>query len=373
MAGRQHILLLRPLGAHSSALTSHTLFGATCWALATLGRDVGALLATAARDGARFALSAPFPYVLNRDGAPILLLPRPSLHAPSASLARTGSQSGTAESTPFAWAESQSSPAETLKADADRAKRARKVGAISQGVAAHWRAGTWNAVDLRRLIAEEEVYIVRDVLFTRAEVCAVWGSKALPPGDGLDLPWHAAIVPHNSVDRVAGATVAGLLFQQEEMVYDAARGGLWCGVWTADDAMWQDVQAAFRYLGDTGLGGNRTIGKGHFTFDVAPWEATFPAVDAARFVTLGHYIPRETGEAEALAYTLDVIQQKIENRYPQAAQRVCIARVRAFAPGGLFAAQARRDVYGRLVPLDDVGDRTVYYSGATLPLWGKWE
>lgn len=354
MAGQQHIILLRPLSAHSSDLTSHTLFGATCWALATLGRDVGALLATAALNGARFALSAPFPYVKGRDGSPVLLLPRPMLHAAPRERATSGN-------------------AETLKTAADRAKRARKVRYISQGVAAHWCAGTWSAADLPRLIIEEKVYAVRDALFTHGEALALWGSNALKAVDALDLPWHGAIVPHNSVDRVAGATVAGLLFQQAEMVYDAARGGLWCGVWTADDAMWQDVQAAFRYLGDTGLGGNRTIGKGHFTFDVAGWEATFPAVEATRFLTLGHYIPDEAGEADALAYTLDVIQQKIENRYPQAAQRVCIAQVRAFAPGGLFAAQTRRAVYGKLAPLDNVGDRTVYYSGATLPLWGKWE
>ena len=55
------------------------------------------------------------------------------------------------------------------------------------------------------------------------------------------------------------------------------------------------------------------------------------------------------------------------------------AALRAFAPGSVFRAPAgstgggRPAIYGRLVELATVPDRTIYYNGLTLPLWGAWE
>lgn len=345
---QRHVIMLRPLGSQASPILSHTLFGATCWALAALGEDVGAILSNF-ENGPRFAVSGAYPYIRDRKGNLLLLLPRPPLRIPAKAV--------------------EAYDKGDITTKVDKAKKIQKVTYLSPGVADRLRFGQWTPADVFREVMRGTVEIHHATLFLSAEVRQIWG-KSEPT-----RLWKKAIVQRNSVDRLAGATVEGLLFQQEETSYDAGRAGLWFAVW-ADDGLWHQLQAAFRFVADTGLGGKRSVGKGHFDFDAPqPWETFFPPLqEAKRFLSLSHYIPAASGETTPLAYTLDVIRQKVENRYPDGPQRVYIATLRAFQPGGLFAAaETHVPIYGRLLPLGNVGNRTVYYNGLTIPLWGQWE
>ena len=344
----RHIVLLRPLGPQASPIISHTLFGATCWALSALGEDVGQLLAAfAAAKRPPFAFSGAYPYVRDRKKL-YLLLPRPPFRIPSAAVED------------YAGA--------PIVHKVDTAKKIQKAAYLSPGVAARLRSGEWGPEDVFRQAMLGEVVIHQDTLFLDSEAALIWRN-------GKPAPlWRRMVVQRNSVDRVAGATVEGLLFQRQETFYDARRSGLWFAVW-ADGNHWPRLQAAFRFIADTGLGGKRSVGKGQFEFSVLDrrWEDVFPSVEGGRFLSLSHYVPAAPDESRPEAYELEVIRQKAENRYPDGSQRVYVASLRAFRPGGLFSAAEDDRPYGRLLELGPVGSRTVYYSGLTIPLWGRWE
>jgi CRISPR type III-A-associated RAMP protein Csm4 len=354
----RRVVFLDPLGSHASPILSHTLFGATCWALATLSQDVGAMLKRFADGGPRFAFSNAYPYVRTQEGERLLLLPRPPFRVPPDVVAAY--------------------PEHPITQRVDLAKRLQKAGFVSQGVAERLRTAHWDAGGLFEQALRGEVHVYNGALWLKAELDRIWGRPSGGTSRGepaLSRPWEHAIIQRNSVDRMTGSTGEGLLFQQTETFYDRRRAGLWFGVWS-DETLWPALQGALRFVADTGLGGNRSVGKGHFDFSAPEaWDRYFPAPPTRRcFLNLSHYIPATPGETQAQTYSLDLIRQKAEHRYPQEEQRIFVAALRAFQPGGLFAATpAEERLYGRLLPLAEVDDHTVYYSGITLPLWGAWE
>jgi len=313
-----------------------------------LDENVGSILKRFSEGGPRFAFTHAYPYVKTREGDTLLLVPRPPFRIPPEAI--------------------KTAPQGSIVEHVDLAKELQKAVFLSPGVADAMRDGRWDAAALYRQATREKVKVFNNTLWLESEIKQIWESepRAL---------WKTAVIQRNSVDRVAGATVEGLLFQQTETFYDRPRAGLWFGVW-ADDALWKAVKGAFPLMSDTGLGGSRSVGKGHFAFSQPmDWRQWFHQPEAQqRFLNLSHYIPTSARKAEPVVYDLDVIRQKAENRYPQGVQRVYVAALRAFKPGGLFAADPGTDrFYGRLLPLGAVDDRTIYFNGITVPLWGAWE
>lgn len=351
----RRVLFLHPVGPLNSVLTSHTLFGATCWALAALREDVGALLAGFAQGGPRFAFGNVFPYLRGvKNRSPVLLLPKPRIRIPVADVSR---QAGHAD-------------ASQIRRTVDMAKAIQqKAHYLSAAVSRQLQSGVWKPVDLLTGVLQGDIVLTANALLTRREQSAIWAR-------GPRKLMHSALIQRNSVDRVAGATVEGLLFQEKQTFFRAGRAGLWAAV-AADAILWPKLEAAFRYLADTGLGSERTLGKGHFTYQWEPWHTWFPKIDESKmdcFVSLGQYIPAAPTETEPLAYALLPLRQKAENRYPTGERpRVYTAAFQAFDAGGIFRTGVRKALYGRLVELTQLADRTVYYSGLTLPLWGVWE
>jgi len=353
----RRVVLMHPLGPHNSPITSQTLFGATCWALAALGEDVGRWLAGFAPGKPPLAFGSAFPYLRAANGTakPVLLLPRPRFRIPGAVVeAAAGNKNP-----------------EQIRKVVDTAKKIQQVRYLSTTVSAALQNGQQSG-ELLGQVLNNTLILRAGALLTRAEHDDIWRSKNGKEDKRERL--KPAYIQRNSVDRLAGATVEGALFQEEQTFYLPGQAGLWAGV-VAEAALWPKLEAAFRYLADTGLGSERTLGKGHFCFEWMQWDKFFPAPQpaAGRFINLGQYIPAAPDEARPLAYELLAIRQKAENRYPSGAARVYVAALRAFAPGGVFEATATRAVYGQLVELAQLTDRTVYYSGLTLPLWGKWE
>lgn len=353
----RRVVLMHPIGPHNSPITSQTLFGATCWALAALGEDVGGWLAGFAPGKPPLAFGSAFPYLraVNGKAEPLLLLPRPRFRIPSA----------------VVEAEAGNKNPEQIRKAVDTAKKIQKARYLSTTVSAALQNGQQPG-ELLEQVLNSTLTLRAGALLTKAEHDDIWRPKNGKEDKHERL--KPAYIQRNSVDRLAGATVEGALFQEEQTFYRPGQAGLWAGV-AAEAALWPKLEAAFRYLADTGLGSERTLGKGHFRFEWAPWDRFFaaPPSSAGRFINLGQYIPAAPDEAQAVAYELLAIRQKVENRYPSGAAQVYVAALRAFAPGGVFAAAPRQDAYGRLVELAQLPDRTVYYNGLTLPLWGAWE
>jgi CRISPR type III-A-associated RAMP protein Csm4 len=169
-----------------------------------------------------------------------------------------------------------------------------------------------------------------------------------------------------------------LLFHESQTFYARGHAGLWF-LACADSEAWKWLEAAFRYLADTGLGGKRTVGKGHFDFVAEPVSGLLPEIaDPDSFVTLSCYLPPAAAESDQMevaprSYTLVTVYQKAENKFPGTEQmRVYSGRVCLFGEGSIFALEGeRRPWYGRLAPLGQVDERTVYYNGLALPAFAR--
>ncbi len=365
-----YAVYLWPRGSLASELGSDTLFGAVCWAIRVLGlADVGELL-RGFNARPRFAFSAAFPvYRLKKDDGvtAVRFYPRPLLSDLSPwqvdALARE-------------HAEQRRLSLKAAKVQVvERAKRLKDVVYLSEALFTEVVRGQADTESLWRRFVEsgsrpQDIERVGDALISYDE-------RRRLQRDGTLEPFIAdQAVQHNQVDRVAGATAEGLLFFEEETFFRAG-GGLWCVLRADAEAVEQLIRPAFRYLADTGLGANRTVGKGHFAIEIE--ALALPEADAPNaFITLSRYLPQD-GEwppaGEPLRYKLLNLWPKREQKFAeivpgQRTPPVRKRRVRMFVPGSIFPLAERRPLYGRLAEVVSAHDNghTVWQSGLAVPV-----
>lgn len=355
----------RPYGPLQGALESDTLFGAVCWAIRMLDlADVGTMLADF-EASPRFAFSSAFPMLWVKSGTPVRFYPMPALPKPrhtqvqgwADELARQDSKQRVGK--------------KALVTTQEKVKRLEKVTLVSEAVFTQIVNG-WGWDELYPKIGSGPGWVeqVGNALLTYEE-------RKRYSDETLEGLFREEGVQHNQIDRVRGATAEGLLFYETETVFPP-NVGLWAALWVADEAdVARLVCPALRYLADSGLGANRSVGRGHFReIKVSDTPLILPrAEDANAFVTLSRYIPN-TGEwlpdAEPLRYRLLSLWPKREKKYahlaPAQSAPVYKRRARMFAPGSVFPNPQPAAVVGRLVRLVDAAPDgwTVYQSGLAL-------
>lgn len=95
-------------------------------------------------------------------------------------------------------------------------------------------------------------------------------------------------VPRIALDSITGASNIYYFHQ----VSFARNAGLYC-LADCDDNIWHKVMACFRLMGDEGIGGDRSSGRGSFTVDF-PGEMAFPDIkDSEAHVLLSLYYPAD--------------------------------------------------------------------------------
>ncbi len=115
----------------------------------------------------------------------------------------------------------------------------------------------------------------------------------------------------------------------------------------------QKVEAAIRVLGDEGIGGDRTYGKGLFKFKVGFKEIKMNLEPGSHFVTLSLYYPGE----EELSMLKDRYYELINRGgwiYSMEAKNLRRRTVRMFAEGSVFKS-ADTDLYGGLANVKPEG------------------
>jgi CRISPR-associated protein Csm4 len=363
---KTYAVYLWPRGSLSSDLGSDTLFGAVCWGLKVLGlADIDQLLE--AFDPPRFAFSSAFP-VYRHNGATVRFYPRP-----------VWLELNPAQEETLAGEERHSNPALTAKAARmkvrDRAKRLHEVAYLSEELFAQAAQGHLDAADLLRQRKAAGGSATGAELEDRLLVTPAERERVVAHNGRLPRLMQQSAAQHNQIDRVAGATVEGLLFYANE-TYFAGGAGLWCLLRTTPEDLDGLIRPALRYLADTGLGGNRTAGKGHFDIEVADTPPLPDAGTAANgWVTLSRYLPL-AGEwdktARPLGYRLANLWAKREKRYATAGvtgpEPIYKRRLRLFEPGSVFPLGQRKDIYGRLALVVPQGEANwaVYQSGLAL-------
>lgn len=369
-----YAVYLWPRGSLASEVESDTLFGAVCWAIRILGlADLGALL-LGFDDQPRFAFSSTFP-VYRQDNSESATLvrfyPRPLL------LTLTPEQ---VEKLAKEERGQQSLKAAKAKV-IEKAKHLDKKVYLSEALFAEAIQGRLGTEELfRRFVARghrsQDIEAVGDALITYDE------RRSQQRRGVLEKFVDSHPVQHNQIDRVAGATVEGLLFFEQETFFRPG-GGLWCVLCAEPDDVERLIRPAFRYLEDTGLGANRTAGKGHFDIEIAESLQLPQAEEPNALITLSRYLPRPeewSPDGEPLAYRLLNLWPKREQKFAQPAPGqhtppVRKRRIRMFAPGSVFPLTERRSLYGRLAEVvsAEEGGHPVWQSGLAIPVFARLE
>ncbi len=389
-----YAIYLRPRGALASPISSETLFGAVCWGIRILGLtdNLGDLLTQFSPP--RFVFSAAFPAYASKDahkGQWQRFYPRPiSFEVDPAAVQQ-------AVAARHAQGDVSLKVAQLKVASAIKTE-VKPVAYFSEAVftraitgaltPAQWLAEAVKEIDdreqagnlkLQRSVkvpveAKKDGDLVRvgNLLMTHQE-SADW-----PKENGkLVLPWRSMARQHNQIDRVAGATVEGLLFYEDELHF-APQAGLWAVARANPEEMETLVRPALRYLADTGLGANRTVGKGQFDIDVEAFTLPDGGQNANGFLTLSRYLPApdEAPAGEPLAYRLTTVRAKREKKYPvpaagSAALPIYKLGLRLFEPGSVFPLKQRREVYGQLAAAIPGGSgvEATFQSGLALPIF----
>jgi len=182
----------------------------------------------------------------------------------------------------------------------------------------------------------------------------------LPEGWNGNRLREQKVWDHTPVDRVAVDRVssASNVYRIGRTVY-ASECGLWFGVqWPGDpDAAWQtQLETLLAHLGDTGLGGERSVGYGQFTYCRATGGLDLPAATpGAPALTLSRYLPAAdelpTALRGAASYRLEAVPGWL-NAPGQRAQRR--KQVRMLVEGAVFQPVGPRP-WGRLADARPVG------------------
>jgi len=363
-----YAVYFRPRGSLASSLSSDTLFGAVCWGIQVLDlkADVGAWLESHLTPP--FAFSATFPVWFHGPESNMRFYPRPANFEPSPAIVQSLADSLSKQR------------GENLKSVklliVDKTKLLRGVSYISEEVFTKIVLGSLSPGEvLRDLVTKQAGFdIFNGILLSSSEkvrlVKAGFSATSRLLGE--------VQVQRNHIDRVAGATVEGLLFYENETRF-APGIGLWALLRTSADDLAALIQPALRYLADTGFGANRIVGKGHFDISITPMPALPEAQKPNAVILLSRYLPdnaeMDFSKPLFLAYKLTTLRPKREQKFPkafagQATQPVYKEAVRMFEPGAMFPLQHRREVYGRLaLVLTAEAGGPVYQSGAALPVF----
>ena len=359
-----YAVYFKPLGGLATwPLASDTLFGATCWGIRALNLMDDRQLTDwleAQQATPAFAFSHAFP-LFTQGETRLRLYPRPATFQPSF---------GDFESLAVEWQKRKDKT--TLKAAkvdvAAAGKKFKRLGYVTESVLTEIAAGKLQPLDgLRSALFEGSAFSAK-----AGTLCTASEARWLP-----DKLFENEAMQHNQIDRMAGATVEGMLFYREETFF-APGAGLWALLRADEQDFARYLAPALRYLADTGLGADRTSGKGQFEITIQHAPPLPCAKTPNAMMTLSHYLPgvdEFDPQGIPLAYTLKTLRPKREQKYPRLLQSgqksapVYKQAMRIFEPGSVFPLKSQKELYGRLARLTPPEQEAVFQSGAALMVY----
>lgn len=358
------------LKSKSSFITwpaSDTLFGALCWAVYHLyGKGTLEKMVAEFYNKPKFILSTAFPY-LERDGVRIHFFPKPLIRG----LKNDEVERLAGENVRKKLDTESLNFKQEIIIVSEKLKALKKVSYVSESLFKEIVEESLNIKEIyqrlrdRRTI-EKDIEKLGNVLISFGE------REKIDPEKKLKTLFSEVDVLRNQIDRVAGSTVEGLLFYNKEISLYRTYGGLWFLLRTDD---FEFVKPLFRYLEDTGIGGERTSGKGHFEihWDEKPYRLP-EAKNPDSFVILSRYLPDETERNFGngfFSWNLLNLRPKRETMYPTGGKRILKDLLRVFLEGSIFPLKEKKEYYGKLEPAGDMGTYIAYYNGLTIPVFAK--
>jgi CRISPR-associated protein Csm4 len=160
--------------------------------------------------------------------------------------------------------------------------------------------------------------------------------------------WEIAEAPHVTLDRASSASE---IFHVGDVRFAEGCGPCVLVRFLADEAAWRPrLLAAFRVMGDEGLGGKRSIGRGQF--DLVEENISIPEGDGDRAVLLSLLNPTKDETPRLLPDEPWVAYSLITRRgwvYSDQARNLWRKRVTMLAEGSVVARPTEERPPGRLV------------------------
>ena len=100
------------------------------------------------------------------------------------------------------------------------------------------------------------------------------------------------LVMHNTIDRMSGSTLekddAGQLYYTDEKFLDENEG-----LFFLIEGDFSIIEPALRFLVHFGFGGNNTIGKGNFRYEIKDFNINMPKDNVNSFISLSLFNPKQ--------------------------------------------------------------------------------
>ncbi len=131
------------------------------------------------------------------------------------------------------------------------------------------------------------------------------------------------------------------------------------------------LRGAFRWLEDSGIGGDRSVGTGHYRIKMMTVsDSLFENASGKVFMTLARYLPHdEDGIVKPLSYELLSYRGSAESK--RLGDRTWKERVLYFREGSVFEVEAGKARYGRLAKVLKIsGQDVVRQYGFAFPVFG---
>jgi CRISPR-associated protein Csm4 len=154
--------------------------------------------------------------------------------------------------------------------------------------------------------------------------------------------------PRNVLDR---KTSRSEIFYIGELEIDSSCG-LYFFIEVFDQTIMENLKAAIRLLGDEGIGGDRTVGKGQFEPAFSEYEGNlFNAKDSSSFVTLSMFLPSKKEIQDGLL-SGENVSYEIAKRggwiYSDFSKSQRKRSVRMFEEGSVFK-NTGKEFYGKVI------------------------
>ena len=168
---------------------------------------------------------------------------------------------------------------------------------------------------------------------------------------------------HNSIDRMSGSTLRaegrGQLYWEDEYAFGNEMGLFFL----AEISELDKFEALLRLLSHIGIGGNRSVGKGSFEFEIGDFNFQIPQSTNA-FVSLSLYHPTKI-ELETISNNSTIMFYDLSTRIGATSRDFNISYqeknpVNCFTEGSTFFVN--HSLVGRLVPTAKINEQNNIYS-----------
>jgi CRISPR-associated protein Csm4 len=389
---KDYLIDLTPISSFEGFPTSDTIFGAICWAIRILPKDKGygeeklKEILKEFKENTKppsFILSSAFP-IIKRGSKEVYFFPKPFgedlNHQQISDIANQLKEKIKSEFSPL-YSDNLS-----LVVVTQAYKTFKKDKFVSRKLFSEILPGKANEYRLFSLYLDGKKFkpesfkpdpndlggkckLINQLLMSHEEYSALFGETTARPKFLKE-----AIVQKNALNRINWATDPGGETFYSEEYYNSPNFKLFFLLRTTEDINF--FKPIFRYLEDTGIGGNRSVGKNHFRIP-SPSEAKFDFLSSngnqKKFVTLSRFFaePQEfelDDEKKRPYYELFSQRLKVESRFEFTGVN-WKNLIFYFKEGSVFYAKKNELYYGSVKAVKEIGSTEIMQNCLAFPVF----